>query len=87
MAKNYIDKYGLDAIKRHLRRGTRYFKICGDYANIGVILFDNNLLAFDLGVRPADFPVVIQEQNGWRLPRPPTDAEIDAFLTSRTKTA
>ncbi len=85
MQKTYAERYGVDAVKKHLRNGTRYFKLCSDYANGGIRLFDAAKFAGDVGANLLTFPFRMSEQNGWKLRAVPTDAELDSFLAIRSQ--
>lgn len=84
MAKTYLERYGIDAVKKHLRSySRRYFRLFTDYANGGVCAFNANQFAQDLGVTQFDFPFRKRDQNGWSLIAPPTEDELDKFLAAR----
>lgn len=79
MSKSYIEKYGMDMVKKHLRNrhNGRYFKVHGDYCNIGIVIFNENLFKSDIDL--FNFPIVKTNQNGWNLSKAPTPEEFEVI--------
>ena len=80
--KTYIEKYGVEAVKKHLKRKTRYFKAYSDYANSGTEVFNHRKFLIDIAL--PDFPIIITEQNGWNLPKAPTPEEFETIFNYLT---
>lgn len=84
MNKLYIERYGIEAVKKHLgsRYTGRYFKTTIDYANGGGVLFNANLFKQDIGM--PNFPIVKRDYNGWNLPKAPTPEQFEAIYNYLT---
>ena len=80
---NYIDRYGIERVKYNLKYGKRYFKTYSDYANGGVEAFNDNLFLQDIGL--PNFPIVRFDNNGWDLPKPPTEEEFESIYRYLTR--
>ncbi len=84
MNKTYIQKYGIEMVKKNLKYHRRYFKTYGDYAFTGVEVFNASLFRQDIGMN--DFPLVIEEINGWKLHKAPTVEEFVSVYEKQSST-
>ena len=84
MAKTYLQRYGLEAVKKHLKKQytSRYHKIGTDYANGGITIFNYKRFAWDLGIGFSEFPFKKSDHNGWHLHDTPTIEELEEFLST-----
>ncbi len=80
----YIDRYGIEKVKDNLKYHKRYFKTYSDYANSGTEVFDDKLFLQDIGL--PNFPIVMHDNNGWKLSKSPTAEEFECiykYLTGK----
>ena len=81
----------VEQVIRNIQR-RKYSKLVSDYANAGVDLFDENQMASDLGIRPADLEEVLTIRRhsslfgGKGVMFPPTPQELrDAIPEIKAK--
>lgn len=62
-------------VKKNIKYHKRYFKIYGDYAFTGVEVFNGTLFRQDIGM--VDFPLIVENNNGWKVYKAPTAEEFE----------
>lgn len=81
--KTYIEKYGIEQIKKNLKFKKRYFKTYSDYAYAAIEAFDSRLFKQDINI--ANFPIIKHEVNGWNLDKAPTAEQFEQIYEYLTK--